>query len=201
MNQSFFIKKMRIIICLLILITNLHEGFAQNTNEQLLAELDEVIDNKEVYTLKKLSKIDSLKKALSFFLGAELEQKISAQSQLSVESNKVVELRRDAGQGTISIHDVSKPQPVKQIKTESNNIYALTHTELGKRLLKIIIDRPFLDIKEIVKALKLPEFGGKKGRRRAVKRELIFMDLLDKKKRYDFVMKRKESGGSNLSSK
>jgi hypothetical protein len=148
-----------------------------------------------------LKSFDSLKKALSFFLGAELEKKVSTQSQLSVENNKIVEMNKNTGQSTIRLHDVSRPQPVKPIKTERNNIYALTQTELGKRLLKLIMARPFLDIKEIVKALKLPEFGGRKERKRAVKRELMFMDLLDKKKRYDFVMTRKESGGLNLSSK
>ena len=167
-----------------------------NNGDLVLANMNPDVYN--IFELMEFSSIlksfDSLKKALSFFLGAELEKQVSAQSQLSVESNKIVEMNRSTGQSTVRIHDVSSPQPVRQIKTERNNIYALTQTELGKRLLKIIMDRPFLDIKEIVKALKLPEFGGKKGRRREVKRELIFMDLLDKKKRYDFVMKKKESG-------
>jgi hypothetical protein len=72
-----------------------------------------------------------------------------------------------------------------------DNVLSYTHTEAGKMILKVIKERPFLDLKEIVEALRLPRFGSMRVKKEAVKRELKYMDLLDKAKRFEFAMKSK----------
>ena len=51
-----------------------------------------------------------------------------------------------------------------------NNLLSLSHTEPGKRIIRIIIDNPYYDIKDIVKALTYTQYGGKKPSRWKVKR-------------------------------
>ncbi len=80
---------------------------------------------------------------------------------------------------------------IKEAEKERDNVLSYTHTEAGKMILKVILERPYLDLKEIVEALRLPRFGSMRVKKEAVKRELKYMDLLDKAKRFEFAMKSK----------
>ena len=80
---------------------------------------------------------------------------------------------------------------IKEAEIERDNVLSYTHTEAGKMILKVILERPYLDLKEIVEALRLPRFGSMRVKKEAVKRELKYMDLLDKAKRFEFAMKSK----------
>ncbi len=80
---------------------------------------------------------------------------------------------------------------IKEAEKERDNVLSNTHTEVGKMILKVILERPYLDVKEIVEALRLPRFGSMRVKKEAVKKELKYMDLLDKAKRFEFAMKSK----------
>ncbi len=69
------------------------------------------------------------------------------------------------------------------------DIFSFASSELGKRIIKVIIDNPYYEPKEISKALKLPQYGGKKAGGGAVKKELKAMGLYDRQQRFELAMK------------
>jgi anti-sigma B factor antagonist len=85
-----------------------------------------------------------------------------------------------------------KPGPQAQPAQPEEDVYALATTELGKRILNVIVDNPYFEVKEIIKALRLPQYGGAKASGGAVKRALRGMDLLDRQKRFELALKRKK---------
>ncbi len=64
--------------------------------------------------------------------------------------------------------------------------------DLGKRIITVIVDNPYYDLKEIIKALKEPQYGGLRVGGGAVKKELKEMDLLDRQKRFELAIKNKK---------
>jgi len=85
-----------------------------------------------------------------------------------------------------------KPAPQAQPAQPEEDVYALATTELGKRILNVIVDNPYFEVKEIIKALRLPQYGGARASGGAVKRALKGMDLLDRQKRFELALKRKK---------
>jgi anti-anti-sigma factor len=70
-----------------------------------------------------------------------------------------------------------------------NELLSSTHTQLGRNILRVIIDKPYYDVKDIAKALGFSQYGGIKVRKGVVKRELKFMGLDDRQKRYELALK------------
>jgi len=58
----------------------------------------------------------------------------------------------------------------KPAEYDINNLLSLSYTELGKRIIRIIIDNPYYEIKDIVKALAYTQYCSKKVSRWKVKR-------------------------------
>jgi anti-sigma B factor antagonist len=81
----------------------------------------------------------------------------------------------------------------KWTPSPEETFFALARTDLGRRILRVIFDYPYYEVKEIGKALKLPEYGWRKASQRAIVKELKRMDLMDKEKRYYFVLRIKSS--------
>jgi len=81
----------------------------------------------------------------------------------------------------------------KRTPSPADTFFALARTDLGRRILRVVFDYPFYEVKEIAKALKLPEYGWRKASHRAIIQELKKMDLMDKEKRYYFVLRIKSS--------
>jgi hypothetical protein len=59
---------------------------------------------------------------------------------------------------------------------------------LGKAIVKVILDMPYLRVKEIARYLQLPQYGGQKHKAHDVKHELKRMELLGPRERFEFVM-------------
>ncbi len=70
-----------------------------------------------------------------------------------------------------------------------NELLSATHTQLGRNILRVIIDKPYYDVRDIAKALSFSQYGGIKVRRGVVKRELKYMGLDDRQKRYELALK------------
>jgi hypothetical protein len=138
-----------------------------------------------------LKSFDSMDLATSYFLGVKVRkiQNETAKAQVSIvnDNQKVV----DSTTSSRREKEVPVSPPLKPVKSYSNEVLSLTHTDLGRKVLKVVLDYPYFNVKEITKALRFPQYGGKKGKRLAVKRELKFMDLMDKKKRFELAMRKK----------
>jgi len=86
---------------------------------------------------------------------------------------------------------VARILPKKSQGLNEITIFNYARNELGRRILRVVSDYPYYDIKEIAKALRLPEYGWKKASVYAIKSELKKMGLLDKRIRYEFVTRQR----------
>jgi anti-sigma B factor antagonist len=75
-----------------------------------------------------------------------------------------------------------------KIGSYRNEVLHVTGYTLGKAIVKVIMDQPYLSVKEIARALQLPQYGGRKHRAHAVKHELKQMELLGQRERFEFIM-------------
>lgn len=159
----------------------------ENNGDLVLANMSP--DVYDVYELMEFSSIlrsfDSVEEAISYFTGEEVPVKTSSE-----KTRKIPEPASTAvGSGTQS----RNPETVEQKKPEQSaeDVFSMATSELGRRILNVIIDNPYFEVKEIAKALRLPQYGGKKASTGSVKRELRSMGLLDKQKRFEIAMKGK----------
>jgi anti-sigma B factor antagonist len=83
------------------------------------------------------------------------------------------------------------PSPASA-KPAGSEIESPASTDLGKKIISVIVDNPYYDLKEIIKALREPQYGGLKVGGGAVKKELKEMDLLDRQKRFELAIKNKK---------
>ena len=164
----------------------------------------------DVYNIFELMEFSSILKsftgvdnAVAYFLGKEaakpkskiLKEKVEKTIIQNQEENLYkLGTQPEYADDLTSKTSFVKPKPIehpayKPDGYDINNLLSLSHTELGKRIIRIIIDKPYFDIKDIVKALTYTQYGGKKASRWKVKRELKYMGLIDKAKRYEFAMK------------
>jgi anti-sigma B factor antagonist len=97
----------------------------------------------------------------------------------------------------------SRPVPPKQgpspsqpagVVTSKNEVLNGTGYALGKAILRVIAEKPYLGVREIAKALELPQYGGHKNRVQDVKRELKQMGLLGQRERYEFAIQSRPEG-------
>jgi len=164
-----------------------------NNGDIVLVNMSPDVHN--VFELMEFSSIlksfDSMDRAISYFLGATVGKIPSETAKTQVPT--VNDNQRVADSTTSSQREEAVPvsPSLKEVKSYSNEALSLTHTDLGRKILKVILDYPYFNVKEIAKALRLPQYGGKKKRKSAVKRELKFMDLIDQRKRFEFAMRNK----------
>lgn len=173
-----------------VFVSDLSE-IRENKGDIVLVNMSPNVHN--VFELMEFSSIlksfDSMDRAVAYFLGANVRQIQSepARPQMSVENKtqSVIDISASHRQE----YKVPESPALQEVKPRSSEILTLTHSDLGRKILKVIIDYPYFNIKEITRALRLPQYGGKKVRKLAVKRELKFMDLKDQKKRFEFAMR------------
>jgi anti-sigma B factor antagonist len=71
-------------------------------------------------------------------------------------------------------------------------IDSIATNEPQKRIIRVILENPHLESKEISRALKLPHYGGKKISVKKIKKELEAMGLSERQKRIELAMKSRE---------
>jgi len=139
----------------------------------------------DVYELMEFSSIlksyDNLDSAISNF-GGEIKPEVKkpVTSQISTGNPE---------QNMESITKEKKEEKKNIPEAQKTDIMSLAKSERGKRILSVILDNPYFEVKEIAKALKLPQYGGKKERGGTVKKELKAMGLYDKQKRFEIALK------------
>lgn len=145
----------------------------------------------DVYELMEFSSIlksyDNLEAAVAGFTGTEVKPQV-----VKAEA-KQPRLERPAGSPpqqvqTAAQRQQSAPSPSPGA-TPAVDIFSFVRGELGKRIIQVIIDNPYFEVKEIARALRLPQYGGEKVGGGAVKKELKAMGLYDKQSRFELALK------------
>jgi anti-sigma B factor antagonist len=145
----------------------------------------------DVYELMEFSSIlksfDSLNEAVSSFTGETIKpQKPAIEEkpapQKAPQPNEEVKARTEP--------QATQPEPAAAESGEQD-IYAYAQSDLGKRIIDVIVDNPYFEVKEIAKALKLPQYGGQKASGGAVKKELKTMGLFDRQRRFELALKKR----------
>ncbi len=159
----------------------------ENNGDLILVNMSP--DVYDVYELMEFSSIlksfDSIDDAIEYFTGKRVSSNKSETIKTSSE-----QVPRITKGGT---SDISREETIEKGETQKSGvepeIYSYAKSELGRRIINVIIDNPYYEIKEIAKALKLPQYGGKKVGTGAVKRELKAMGLFDRQKRFEIALK------------
>jgi len=160
----------------------------ENSGDLVLVNMSP--DVYDVYELMEFSSIlksfDSLNKAIESFTGKEikkeapktLSERLSHQASSAARPSQV-----DVTQAAAQVSSQRTPPSPKE------DVFSYAQSELGKRIIQVIIDNPYFEVKEIIKALKLPQYGGKKMSGGAVKKELKSMGLFEKSNRFELALK------------
>ena len=148
----------------------------------------------DVYELMEFSSIlkafDGVSDAVSYFTGKKpVEAATESTAQVSTSKPLISEdkevKREPSTQEASSSENVEKKAP----EVQESDIYSYAKSELGRRIINVILDNPYYEVKEIAKSLKLPQYGGQKVSPRAVKQELKLMGLFDRQKRFEIALK------------
>lgn len=159
----------------------------ENNGDLVLANMSP--DVYDVYELMEFSSIlkafDSVEESIAYFTGEEIPLK-----KTSEKARRIPEPAASASSSGV------KPGSSETMKQEeaaqsAGDVLSMATSELGRRILNVIIDNPYFEVKEIAKALRLPQYGGRKASTGSVKRELRSMGLLDRQKRLEIAMKGK----------
>jgi len=161
-----------------------------------------------VYELMEFSSIlksfDSVDEAIANFTGKEAPLEAprqiprqtaqSAQAAGAGKSTPPSPPGQAAGQPGVGVASQDGQQPAGQPPRQDqpstqSEVFSKARSELGRRIIQVIIDNPYYEVKEIAKALKQPRYGGQKMSGGAVKRELKEMGLMDKSNRFELALR------------
>jgi anti-anti-sigma factor len=163
----------------------------ENSGDLVLVNMSP--DVYDVYELMEFSSIlksfDSVDEAIAGFTGRELKKEEPAPAPEPALPPKPEAPQPAAQPAQQAPAQPSPAQPAQTQAAPTGNVYSYAQSELGKRIIQIIIDNPYYDVKEIAKALRLPNYGGVKVGNGAVKRELRSMGLSDKQQRFELALK------------
>ena len=176
----------------------------ENNGDLILVNMSP--DVYDVYELMEFSSIlksfDSLDDAIAYFTGKKPVEKSASVNMIGGGSESGGGSGYQAGAGVSSSSggeklrksskspaENAKEESEKSHKTGGFDIFSYAKSELGRRIINVILDNPYFEVKEIAKALKLPQYGGKKAGVGAVKRELKAMGLFDRQKRFEIALK------------
>jgi len=175
-----------------VFIANLKK-IRSNKGDLILVNMVPGVRN--IFELMEFSSIlkdfDSLDKAKAYFLGSEEEEKIRASGPQAKETKRY-EQKEIKTPFPETAKQASAVASSKDQGLDETTIFITARNELGRRILCVISDQPYYDIKEIAKALRLPQYGWKRAGKRSIKNELKSMGLLDNQERYEFVMKKRK---------
>ncbi len=135
----------------------------------------------EVYEIMEFSSIlksyNSLNEAIAYFSGDSGEEPGALKPAI----------KKPPPKPPPALVQSRKPEQAPAYEKEQD-VYSRASSELGKRIINVIVDNPYSEPKDISKALKLPQYGGKKAGIEAVKKELKAMGLFDRQQRIELAM-------------
>ncbi len=156
----------------------------ENSGDLVLVNMSP--DVYDVYELMEFSSIlksfDSVEEAVAGFTGKEIKKEEPKPAPEPALPPKPEPAKAAAPPG-------QEPKPAQPQAAAGTDVYSYAQSELGRRIIQIIIDNPYYDVKEIAKALRLPNYGNMKAGGGTVKKELKSMGLSDKQKRFELALK------------
>jgi anti-sigma B factor antagonist len=165
----------------------------ENSGDLVLVNMSP--DVYDVYELMEFSSIlksyDNVDEAIAGFTGREIKKELPKPASKPTATQK----SEQPAQPKVASSPLPEPheeptQPAQSAnQTSSSDVFNLAQSDLGRKIIQVIIDNPYFDVKEIGKALKLPQYGGQKVGGGTVKRELRGMGLLDKQQRFELALK------------
>jgi anti-sigma B factor antagonist len=176
----------------------------ENNGDLVLVNMSS--DVYDVYELMEFSSIlksfDNLEDAVANFSGAKIAQPVVKPKQAPP---RLAEPRRSPEKapelkGSPRAEPKAGPKPEPKLEQapvqsaptspKSDDLYTIAKTDVGKKILDIIVENPYFEIKDIGKALRLPQYGGLKVGGGQIKKELRDMNLLDRQRRFELALKR-----------
>jgi anti-sigma B factor antagonist len=162
----------------------------ENNGDLVLVNMSS--DVYDVYELMEFSSIlksfDNVDTAVSNFTGEPVSRPVQRQAAPQITAAK----SRPPKPAVHKVEQKPKAAPQTHAAPAHDDAYSVAKTELGKRIINVIVDNPYFELKEIIKALRLPQYGGEKVGGGSVKRELRDMNLLDRQKRFELALKSKK---------
>ncbi len=156
----------------------------ENSGDLVLVNMSP--DVYDVYELMEFSSIlksyDTVAEAIAGFTGREIKKEEPKPAPGPALPPKPVQPQAQPEQQATA--QAAQPQA-----TPGTDVYSYAQSELGKRIIHVIVDNPYYNVKEIAKALRLPNYGGTKVGGGAVKKELKRMGLSDKQQRFELALK------------
>lgn len=158
----------------------------ENSGDLVLVNMSP--DVYDVYELMEFSSIlksyDSVEEAIAGFTGKEFKKE-----EPKLAPGPALPPRPEPVQPQVQPEQQAPAQTAQPQATPGTDVYSYAQSELGKRIIHIIVDNPYYKVKEIAKALRLPNYGGMKVGGGAVKKELKSMGLSDKQQRFELALK------------
>lgn len=168
----------------------------ENNGDLVLVKMSP--DVYDVYELMEFSSIlksfDSMQEAVANFTGKEAPKEEPRQiSRQAAQSSPSPKTGRPVNQPGVQVAgqggQQQTEQPPAQGRPAAVDVFSQARSELGRRIIQVIIDNPYYEVREIARALKEPRYGGRKTGGGAVKRELKEMGLLDKSNRFELALR------------
>ena len=163
----------------------------ENSGDLVLVNMSP--DVYDVYELMEFSSIlksyDSVGEAIAGFTGKEIKKEEPQPAPEPALPPKLEPSQPVAKPAQKATAQSAQRQATQAQTAPGADVYSYAQSELGKRIIQIIIDNPYYDVKEISKALRLPNYGGVKVGGGAVKKELRSMRLSDKQQRFELALK------------
>jgi anti-sigma B factor antagonist len=132
---------------------------------------------------------DDVSRALFYFLGS---------MQAVSEGENIVEAPEDRPEESAReqqpYYTVIEDEPAIRVSRRTMSAYndEVVYTpehRFERDIVRVILDKPYINAKKIAKALKLPQYGGVKRSKKAVQQELVKLGLDTPEKRYAFALR------------
>ncbi len=162
----------------------------ENGGDLILTEMQSSV--REVFDMMEFSKVlksfDSVDRARDYFL--KEGEPASFRAPILKPEEEIVQTDETRLTLTSEEDSISRDTTARySIGSYKNEYLNRGQYDLGKTILKIVSEKPYLKVREITKILENPEFGGIKQKRRTVLKELKKMDLETQNKRYEFAFR------------
>jgi len=164
----------------------------ENSGDLVLVNMSP--DVYDVYELMEFSSIlksyDSVDEAVAGFTGKEFRKEEPKPAPKPAVTQKPAQLEEARTSATPEEKaPVQADRPGKSSTQAASDVFTYARNDLGRKIIQVIIDNPYFDVKEIAKALRLPQYGDQKVSGGAVKKELKAMGLTDKQQRFELALK------------
>ena len=137
----------------------------ENSGDLVLVNMSP--DVYDVYELMEFSSIlksyDSVDEAVAGFTGKEFRKDEPKQAPKPAVTHKPAQLEEaPASAAPKDEAPAEAAKSEKQAAKAGSDVFTYARNDLGRKIIQVIIDNPYFDVKEIAKALRLPQYGDQK---------------------------------------